>query len=102
MFVLATVIAACLSAVAQESEFNSRHNTLIADQFNNRVIEADRTGKIVWQFGLGPTDFSPASIIGTNDAQRVGELTLMAGTGTPGASPKRLTVPIPAVAPTTA
>ena len=87
-FVLATVIAACLSAVAQESEFNSRHNTLIADQFNNRVIEVDRTGKIVWQFGLGPTDFSPASIIGTNDAQRVGELTLMAGTGTPGGQPE--------------
>jgi hypothetical protein len=87
-FVLATVIAACLSAVAQESEFNSRHNTLIADQFNNRVIEVDRTGKIVWQFGLGPTDFSPASIIGTNDAQRVGELTLMAGTGAPGGQPE--------------
>jgi hypothetical protein len=87
-FVLATVIAACLSAVAQESEFNSRRNTLIADQFNNRVIEVDRTGKIVWQFGLGPTDFSPASIIGTNDAQRVGELTLMAGTGTPGGQPE--------------
>ena len=88
VFLLATLIAACLSATAQDSKFNSRHNTLIADQFNNRVIEVDRTGKIVWQFGLGPADFSPASIIGTNDAQRVGELTLMAGTGTPGGQPE--------------
>ena len=86
--VFAILLAGSLSGIAQDSEFNSRHNILIADQFNNRVIEVDRKGKIVWQFGLGPTDFSPASIIGTNDAQRVGELTLMAGTGTPGGQPE--------------
>src|SRR5215469_7243048 len=88
VYILAVLIAAGLLAAGQDSEFNSRHHTLIVDQFNNRVIEVDRTGKIVWQFGLGPTDFSPASIIGTNDAQRVGELTLMAGTGTPGGQPE--------------
>jgi hypothetical protein len=66
------------------SEFNEPGNYLIADQFNNRVIEVDRGGRIVWQFGKGPADFSQDSIIGVNDAQRVGELTLMAGTGTPG------------------
>ncbi|HYL11639.1 MAG TPA: hypothetical protein VEV41_01295 [Terriglobales bacterium] len=82
--VLGILIVGCLSGTSQDSEFNSRSNTLIADQFNNRVIEVDRRGNIVWHFGLGPTDFSPASIIGTNDAQRVGTLTLMAGTGTPG------------------
>jgi hypothetical protein len=49
----------------------------------NRVIETDTNGNIVWQFGLGPKDFSPDSIIGCNDAQRVGPFTLMAGTGTP-------------------
>ena len=81
---LAALLAAWLPALAQDSDFNQRGNTLIADQFNNRVIEVDRHGNIVWQFGLGPADFSPASIIGTNDAQRVGRLTLMAGTGTPG------------------
>lgn len=64
-------------------EFNRPGNILIADQFNNRVIEIDRFGEIVWQFGLGPTDVSARSIIGTNDAQRVGNLTLMAGTGAP-------------------
>jgi hypothetical protein len=37
----------------------------------------------VWSFGLGPNDFSAKSIIGVNDVQRVGQLTLMAGTGTP-------------------
>jgi plastocyanin len=64
-------------------EFNRQGNILISDQFNNRVIEATRDGEIVWSFGLGPDDFSPNSIIGVNDAQRVGPLTLMAGTGTP-------------------
>ena len=86
--VMAILLAGCLFATAQESQFNSSHNTLIADQFNNRVIEVDRQGNIVWQFGLGPADFSPASIIGVNDAQRVGDLTLMAGTGTPGGQPE--------------
>ena len=82
--VLAVLIAGCLSGRAQDHKFNSRGNILIADQFNNRVIEVAPSGKIVWQFGLGPADFSAASIIGVNDAQRVGDFTLMAGTGTPG------------------
>jgi hypothetical protein len=56
---------------------------LIADQFNNRVVEVNQAGDIVWHFGLGPQDVSAASIIGTNDAERVGDLTLMAGTGAP-------------------
>src|ERR1700733_3398291 len=64
-------------------EFNEKGNILMADQFNNRVIEINPSGKIVWSFGLGPNDFSSKSIIGVNDAQRVGEYTLMAGTGTP-------------------
>ena len=63
--------------------FKRPGNILIADQFNNRVIEIDQDGKIQWSFGLGPNDFSPRSIIGVNDAQRVGPFTLMAGTGTP-------------------
>jgi hypothetical protein len=63
--------------------FNEPGNVLISDQFNNRVIETDPNGNIIWSFGLGPNDFSARSIIGVNDAQRVGELTLMAGTGTP-------------------
>ena len=56
---------------------------LIADQFNNRVIEVNAAGDILWHFGIGPSDVSASSIIGVNDAQRVGDLTLMAGTGAP-------------------
>jgi hypothetical protein len=63
--------------------FNRPGNILIADQFNNRVIEVDTAGHIFWSFGRGPKDFSAKSIIGVNDAQRVGPFTLMAGTGTP-------------------
>jgi hypothetical protein len=80
--------ATTFPASAQKGKFNSADNTLIADQFNNRVIEVDRQGNIVWHYGLGPADFSPASIIGTNDAERVGDFTLMAGTGTPGGQPE--------------
>jgi hypothetical protein len=75
-------------ARAQSAKFNRPGNYLIADQFNNRVIEVDPEGNIVWHFGNGPADFSPKSIIGVNDAQRVGVFTLMAGTGTPGGQPE--------------
>lgn len=71
-----------------DGNFNQPGNYLIADQFNNRVIEVDPDGNIVWQFGRGPMDFSKASIIGCNDAQRIGDLTLMAGTGTPAGQPE--------------
>jgi hypothetical protein len=64
--------------------FNHPGNILITDQFNNRVIEIEPAGAIVWHFGNGPNDVSANSIIGTNDAERVGGLTLMAGTGAPG------------------
>jgi hypothetical protein len=75
----------CTGAIANAGgEFNSPGNILITDQFNNRVIEIDQTGKIVWHFGNGPNDVSANSIVGTNDAERVGELTLMSGTGAPG------------------
>ncbi|HVH15945.1 MAG TPA: hypothetical protein VNA15_09545 [Candidatus Angelobacter sp.] len=63
--------------------FNQPGNILITDQFNNRVIEIDRAGNIVWQFGNGPSDHSANAITGTNDAERIGSLTLMSGTGTP-------------------
>ena len=66
-----------------QSGFNQPGNVLITDQFNNRVIEIDPAGEIVWQFGNGPGDTSANSIVGTNDAERVGTFTLMSGTGTP-------------------
>lgn len=63
--------------------FNQNGNILISDQFNNRVVEVTDRGRIVWSYGLGPTNFTTLSIIGVNDAQRVGDHTLMAGTGIP-------------------
>lgn len=66
-----------------QSTFNHPGNILITDQFNNRVIEIDPAGYIVWQFGGGPDNITSTAIIGTNDAERVGGLTLMAGTGIP-------------------
>ena len=89
----AALVAGAPAALADDwgdmnrmGRFNRPGNVLISDQFNNRVIEVDRKGNIVWQFGLGPTDFTAASVIGVNDAQRVGPYTLMAGTGTPPAT----------------
>src|ERR1700680_967627 len=67
----------------EEGRFNQPGNILITDQFNNRVIEIDREGDIVWQFGHGPRDTGPTAIVGTNDAERVGDHTLMSGTGIP-------------------
>jgi hypothetical protein len=81
--VLLTAAAGASAVEIPGFDFNQPGDILIADQFNNRVIEAQPDGRIVWQFGLGPNDFSPGSIIGCNDAQRVGPFTLMAGTGTP-------------------
>ena len=64
--------------------FNTPGNILIADQCNNRVIEVDpNTHNIVWTFGDGSSTPGPTSVVGTNDAERVGSLTLIAGTGVP-------------------
>jgi len=82
----------CTSGIASAGTgFNNLGNILITDQFNNRVIEIDKTGNIVWQFGSGPGNTTPSAIIGTNDAERVGTLTLMAGTGIPAGLPASVT-----------
>jgi hypothetical protein len=80
------LIGADAALADSDSAFNHHGNLLIADQFNNRVIEIDPAGNIVWQFGVGPGDVTATSILGTNDAQRVGASTLMAGTGAPAGS----------------
>jgi hypothetical protein len=63
--------------------YNRPGNILISDQFNNRVIEVNKEGDIIWQYGVGPTDLTASSPQGVNDAQRVGRLTLLAATGIP-------------------
>ena len=70
------------------SEFNEPGNILIADQFNNRIVEVDHSHHVIWHFGNGSPVAGPNSIVGPNDAQRVGPFTLISGTGTPaGADP---------------
>jgi hypothetical protein len=84
----AILLSVTVSRGRSSGTFNHPGNILITDQFNNRVIEIDPAGNIVWQFGGGPANVGPTAIVGTNDAERVGGLTLMAGTGIPaGASP---------------
>jgi hypothetical protein len=62
---------------------------LIADQFNNRVVEMDDDGRIVWQYGTGSAVAGPGTVVAPNDVERVDwQLTLIAGTGAPpGAEP---------------
>jgi hypothetical protein len=78
-----------VAAGAGPAAFNTPGNTLISDQFNNRVIEVDTKGNIVWSWGLGPTDVTAKSAVGVNDALRVGTMTLISGTSAPpGTEPK--------------
>jgi len=65
------------------STFNKSGNILISDQFNNRVIETNQRGEIIWSFGFGPTILTCAGILGVRDAQRFRHYTLMAGAGIP-------------------
>src|ERR1700730_2992052 len=81
-------LAAPAAARHAPAGFNRPGNVLIADQFNNRVVEVNRHHQVVWHFGDGSNVPGPHSIVGTNDAERVGALTLIAGTGSPpGADP---------------
>ncbi len=86
---LAGVLIAPTPAQAfDDDQFNTPGNILVADQFNNRIVEIDRDHHVLWHFGDGSSVAGPHSIVGPNDAQRVGDLTLISGTGTPaGADP---------------
>jgi outer membrane protein assembly factor BamB len=84
MLGIATVSSAVLGADAP----TDGNHILIADQFNNRVIEVDkRTNQVVWQFGDGSDVAGPHSVVGVNDAVRLGKLTLVSGTGIPPSNP---------------
>ncbi|MBS0366760.1 MAG: hypothetical protein JSR67_13165 [Proteobacteria bacterium] len=73
---------------AGASDFNEAGNIVIADQYNNRVVEVDpRTHRIVWSFGDGSDQPGPHSIVGVNDAERFGSFTLLSGTGIPPSNP---------------
>jgi hypothetical protein len=79
------IAATALPAIAQGNHFNTPGNILISDQYNNRIIEVNPdTHGIVWHFGNQNWIPGPHSVVGPNDSQRVGFLTLVAGTGVPG------------------
>jgi len=85
-FIVAVSASAGTGRLADE--YNDPGNIVIADQFNNRVVEIDRGHHVVWQFGDGSYVAGPHSVVGPNDVERVGNLTLVSGTGTPaGADP---------------
>jgi outer membrane protein assembly factor BamB len=86
---LALLAAGVLTAQGQGNQFNTRGNILIADQYNNRVIEVNpETHRVIWHFGDQSSVAGPHSVVGPNDAQRIGPFTLVAGTGVPaGAEP---------------
>lgn len=87
---VAFLLAFCaLNAYGQGDHFNTRGNILISDQYNNRVVEVNpNTHFVVWRFGNGSSVAGPHSVVGVNDAQRIGPFTLVAGTGVPaGAEP---------------
>ena len=81
---VAAAVLACAVAASAGDYYNKHGNILIADQFNNRVLEVDpKTNEIIWSFGDGSSTAGPTSVVGTNDVQRVGPLNLIAGTGAP-------------------
>src|ERR1035441_3154966 len=80
---IAAVLSCCVAATAADY-FNRKGNILIADQFNNRVLEVDpQTNAVIWSFGDGSWVAGPTSVVAPNDFQRVGNLSLVAGTGAP-------------------
>lgn len=83
------VAVGVLSAHAQGNGFNTPGNILISDQYNNRIIEVNPdNNQVVWHFGNQNWVAGPHSVVGPNDSQRVGPITLVAGTGVPaGAEP---------------
>jgi hypothetical protein len=85
MAVVATLWLCASSATAVAA---GQAHILIADQFNNRVIEVDQqTHKVLWHFGNGSDIPGPNSVVGVNDAERFGPYTLISGTGTPPSNP---------------
>jgi hypothetical protein len=80
---VAVVLVYTVTASAGD-HYNKHGNILIADQFNNRVLEVDpKTNEIIWSFGDGSSTAGPTSVVAPNDFQRVGEVNLVAGTGAP-------------------
>ena len=79
-----TILSACGAVNVVAVDAGVTGNVVIADQFNNRVVELTRDGTIVWHFGDGTNTPGGTSIVGPNDAERLPDGgTLITGTGAP-------------------
>src|SRR5579862_9089717 len=86
--VTAIVLTAGATSRWANAQAVDKGHILISDQFNNRVIEVNpATHKVVWSFGNGSDVAGPHSVVGVNDAERFGPLTLISGTGIPPSNP---------------
>ena len=84
--VLLTCLLVPTAAVYAKAKprFNARGNLLIADRYNNRVIEIDtNTQTIVWQYEMSVRNSVTNLIVGPCDAERVHSGTLIVGGGLP-------------------
>lgn len=95
MLVLLLCVPTVLFAQSNPNRYHIPGDYLIADQFNNRIIEVDKNHNIVWQFGTGSSVAGPGTVVAPNDAQTVGALTLIAGTGAPPGSESTCTSACP-------
>lgn len=87
--VAAFALALTFGSLPACAQSDSDHGfMLISDQFNNRVIEISvTTHEVIWSFGNGSDKAGPNSVVGVNDAERVGRFTLISGTGIPPSNP---------------
>jgi len=88
LIVIAVVVTCGAGSHRLNAQSVERGHILIADQFNNRVIEVDTaTHRVVWTFGNGSDVAGPHSVVGVNDVERIGPVTLISGTGIPPSNP---------------
>ena len=82
-------VARAANPPAAGAGYHVRGDILIADLFNNRIIEVDPgTHNIIRTFGNGSSTAGPKSVVAPNDVQAVGPLNLISGTGaSPGGEP---------------
>jgi outer membrane protein assembly factor BamB len=81
---LVALVLALSGAALAGDWYNKKGNILIADQFNNRVLEINpATHEIIWSFGDGSSTAGPTSVVAPNDFQRIRGRNLVAGTGAP-------------------
>jgi hypothetical protein len=84
MAILVALMLGLTGAAVAGDWYNKKGNILIADQFNNRVLEVDpQTHNIIWSFGDGSSTAGPTSVVAPNDFQRIRGRNLVAGTGAP-------------------